>query len=740
MTQTSLSGVWEIGSVPPAPFGAVDDVSAVSEWLPAAVPGDIRAALLASGRLLDPLYADNAAKTRWVDQRDWWYRRSFTGHDTDRSFIVFDGVDYLSAVYLNGHLLGLHEGMFSPQVYEVTGLLRGENILAVRIWGAHAYRKFVLDRKERLRRWLTQRLIGSDLFPDRLATLKCQMSFGWDFAPNLPTMGIWEDVWLRHCVAVRIASVFPRLAKVNSVATVDLQVELDAAQAGEGELIVDLEGANFVAPAQRFAFLTTYPPGGSRHHFSIPADQLRLWQPWDRGEPNLYRLKVSLRGDGEVLDTIEQCTGWRQVTLTAGYGEGEALGLTVNDARLFVRGANWVPADALYGRLRAADYEQLVGLAKEANINLLRVWGGGLREKRAFYDACDAAGIMIWQEFPFACAFLDHFPRSEEYLQLAQAETRAIVRGLRHHPSVVLWCGGNEFSPRRNGTLLRAIRQNVEAEDGSRPFRPASPCRGDHHNWRVWHGRANVRDYEKDDAILASEFGLQAAPAVESLRQFLPPDRALEPSALWEAHCAQLDKLRRYAAPFAPRTPEEFVAATQQAQAQGLQVAIEHFRRQKGRCTGVIFWQFNEPWGAISWSIVDYYRRPKLAYHKVREVFNPVLVSVAYPLRLYRPGDRWKGLIYVINDSPRQYANCRLELNYAGRPGYRRTIDVRADSMQMVNEISFVLNQVDWLQARLWQGDLLLAQNSYDLAYYDPDEISRCDAMRNWFTWRTLNW
>ena len=245
---------------------------------------------------------------------------------------------------------------------------------------------------------------------------------------------------------------------------------------------------------------------------------------------------------GQALDEVTLRTGVRRVDL-AGWQ------FSLNGQPEFMRGLNWVPADVFPGRLRPVEYARLLALARESGANLLRVWGGGLREKRAFYELCDELGLMVWQEFPFACLFLGAFPRDRAYLALVEQECGAMVRQLRHHPALILWCGGNEFSQRRNQPLLRILAALVRRDDGTRPFIPTSPLTTasgtDSHNWRVWHGLAPLRAFQAESAHFLSEFGLQALPHRETLAAALPePTRP----TTWPTHNADLRKLYHYAA------------------------------------------------------------------------------------------------------------------------------------------------------------------------------------------------
>jgi beta-mannosidase len=741
-------------------------------FLPATVPGDVRLDLVRAGRLPDLHFGQNSRAGQWVDVHDWWLVRDLENLDFPsdwRAFLRLRGADYLSDVYFNGHHLGRHEGMFSPQLYEVTGLLAAAGAspepaspgtLAVRVAGAAHLPPLQGERTDRLTRWRDrreQRLGGPSRWPHRRAVLKCQMGFGWDFAPDLPSLGLWDDVEL-----IVTSDVFIRDLLARPVFAVDLEgparlavtLELDARDRSEVEIGLNLYGLNCEAPPLMELLPVTLEPGRQRLDFSLDVPEPRLWWPWDQGEPNLYRLLVTVRRRAELLDSVSQTVGLRQIRLEPNPEAPEdALPwvFVVNGRRVFLRGANWVPASLFPGQVTADDYQALLDLARQANMNALRVWGGGLREKEAFYDLCDRMGLLVWQEFPIACAFLTRYPQSDDYLALVDREARAIVRTLRHHPSVALWCGGNEFDPARNEPLVQTLAGAVAAEDPTRPFVPASPTAGDRHNWDVWHGFAPVGAYCQERFKFTSEFGLQAPPVEETLRQFIPEKELWPPGRSWVHHNADWPKLWRYAAPFldgrdAPQkvTLDEFLTASQRAQAHGLQVAIEHHRRRKYACGGCLLWQFNTPWPAIEWAILDYYRRPKLAYQVVQRLYAPVLVSLEYPLVAYGEGDKFCPSVWVISDQPEPLANCHLEIALETADGtlldrHEQTLDLAADSAEVVARFCWALPaDAQWVRCRLSQGDEVLSFNEYDLSVHDPSKSSRWQRLRSWLGRRLL--
>jgi beta-mannosidase len=760
----SLNGdAWQLAQAPDGKTRLLADL----DLMPATVPGDVRLDLVRAGRLPDPHLGQNSLAAHWVDAHDWWLVRDlqdFTFPSDRRVFLQLRGVDYVSDVYLNGQHLGQHEGMFSPQLYEVTGALAGNpkagamaGKLAVRVAGT-AHLPF--DRSGWLTRWRDrqeQRLGADNRWPQRRGVLKCQMGFGWDFAPDLPSLGIWDDVDLIVTGNVVIRDLLARpvfSADPGGPVRLDVTLDLDAGVYSEIEVGLSLYGLNCDAPPKIELFPTALQPGRQRLDFSLDISEPRLWWPWDHGAPDLYRLIVTVRRRAELVDKLSQTIGLRQIRLeTNPDAPSDALPwvFVVNGQRVFLRGANWVPASIFPGQVTADDYQALLDLARQANMNTLRVWGGGLREKMAFYEGCDRRGLLVWQEFPLACAFLTRYPDSKEYLALAEREARAIVHELRHHPSVALWCGGNEFDPARNESLVKTLAAAVAAEDPTRPFIPASPAGGDRHNWHVWHGFAPTSAYREERSQFASEFGLQAPPVVETVRQFVPEDELWPPGPSWAHHNADWPKLWRYATPFLggrnlPQqvTLDEFVTASQRAQAHGLQVAIEHHRRRKYACGGCLLWQFNTPWPAIEWAILDHYRHPKLAYEVVQRLYAPVLVCLEYPLLAYEVGSRFQPSVWIVNDRPEPLPGCDLEITLETLDGivlerFEQALDLSADSAGAVTRFGWTLPVgARWARCRLYQGDEVLSFNEYDLSVHDPGQAGRWQQFRSRLSDRLL--
>ncbi|MBI3912729.1 MAG: hypothetical protein HY327_00830 [Chloroflexi bacterium] len=734
---------WRVGRVTQKPFGNVNDLGEAREWLPAQVPGDVRLDLLRAGKISDPFYADNNESSQWVDAFDWWYTREIdlALRDDERAFLVFEGIDYLSAVFVNEQPLGRHAGMFSRQVYEISDFgIRISDFkppvpnLAIRIWGSDALPKMKLSPLEKIWRQVIRPLISppNEPYPPRFATLKCQMQFGWDFAPRLRTCGIWDDAFI-----VITRSVFIEQVQIKSQvqsptsALINVSLSLDSDIDQQVRVECSVRGKNFLlAHSHKHTLVLNLARGKRVYSFAFELPDPRLWNAWDRGEPNLYELEIHIETlDSGLSDYATIVFGIRSIELVRAAGtraNAEAWTFVVNGKREFLRGANWVPLDAIPARLTRADYAARLQQARDANINFLRVWGGGLREKRAFYDLCDELGILVWQEFPFAGAVLDQFPRTPEFLEFVSAECGAIVRALRNHPALVVWCGGNEFNTRSNRAIVETLRDVVAREDNARPFKPASPYRDESHNWRVWHRMANLRDYKKDRSPFLSEFGLQAAPNVESLQKFLPSDSMYPPNALWKYHHAELKKLYRYARSVDARTGslDAFVDATQRAQAHALQIAIEHMRRQKGKTAGVALWQLNDPVPNISWSIIDYYGAPKRAYHALVNLYAPLFASFDYALTRRRAGDVVQGELWLVNDT---LSPLKLELSavHNGAVISVWRLSVAADCSTQLDSFAVTLHEgANQLRLILRDGGRIVSENEYDLNFCDVGEIN----------------
>ena len=724
----SLNGrAWRFGEAPPQPLAFTDDDRAhVAVWRTAQVPGHVQADLLDHHLLPDPDVADGAHRAAWVETRDWWYTCDIdlALEPHQRAFVRFDGLDYIADVWWNAHRVTRHIGQFVPAHLELTPFLPRDgrshtHTLAVRFWGPHAWPEPRWSWLDRLWKPIARRLHRPPeslcAYHPRLGHVRCQMSYGWDFAPRLLAFGLWDDVHLITTGSVHLRNVW---VDGNPDAPC-AWLELDAARPERVRLELRWQVVGEPQTLEGVTAVVNLHPGRQRVPVRLPITQPRLWSPWDIGTPTRYALHVRVfDGDGES-DAQHTTFGLRRLVW-------DGWRLQVNGTPFFMRGVNWVPADLLYGRLTRADYEPLVRGIRDANANIVRVWGGGLREKRAFYDVCDELGLLVWQDLPFACAFLDRFPRDRAFLDLAETSAAAIVRAVRGHPSVALYCAGNEYGPRRNAPLVKRLRRAVQREDPTRPFKPPSPSAGESHQWLVWHGFAPLTTYTTDNAQIISEAGLQALPSLDTWRRAEPDAPIWPPNPAWVRRYGEWNKAERYVRAWLggrmPRSAEEAVLASQQAQAWGVQLVVEHQRRRKAEAAGVLIWQYNEPWPAISWALLDHDGRPKAALKRLARLYAPVAPALDVPPAAYARGDTLRGTVWVVNDTPHPLDNLRVRILEGGRVRHETTCTALPSAATPAWRFTLTLDEPVW-RIELWRGEQVLTWEMYDLRRVDMGAV-----------------
>ncbi len=727
-----LTGTWEVKEA--SSTDAAAEAEAPGEWLEAAVPGCIHLDLMRAGRIPDPFHGFNDLDVQWVAQRHWLYRRRFackeglSGHR--RVELVCEGIDTFARVLLNGQELGRADNMFHPWRWDVTGLLRdGQNELLLLIESPKKVGAALMEEHGRMKLWDPQT-------PERPYVRKAQYEGGWDWAPNLNTSGIWRPIRLEACNAGRLADVCARIDWSDpDVPVVKVSVELEALAACGAEVRARLIGPEDGREATASADLE---PGTGTVELSLPVEQPRLWWPAGMGEPALYELKVAAYLGEERVG--ERCMeiGLRRVELREEEDDepGTSFVLHVNGEPVFCRGANWVPADSFLPRVTAERYEELVGRAAEANMNMLRVWGGGIYEHEAFYRACDRLGIMVWQDFMFACAaYPDHL---DWFGESVRVEAEHQVRRLRNHPCVALWCGNNE-----NYQLMRqtdtdggvrlyedVLPEVCERLDPTRPYRrsspyggedPNDPTRGDQHAWGVWHGLAHPESHRRHNGRFISEFGVQAPANLETIRQCIPASGHDTLSRAMEHHNRMHEgttRMYRYLSALF-RVPGEFADAVymlQLTQAECIRTAVEHWRSRKFRTAGALFWQHNDCWPCTSWSCLDYDGRPKALWHAARRFFAPLL-----PVLDVRDG---QFTARIVNDAREPFSGhlvCGLsDLEGDQQWLHREAVEVPPNGVllaleQPMEELDLRMPQERYLWCRLLQDEREVARSVWTL-------------------------
>jgi len=651
--------------------------------MPAQVPGHVHLDLMRAGVIADPFERMNERGVEWIDETGWVYETTFHVDAIlpGRTYLVFDGVDTVAGISLNGETIAHFDNMFVPHEVDVTSTLKqGENTLRVEFSSAAA-----VGRK-RLAEWEAEgnptTRLGTDCWGARSFVRKAQYMYGWDWGPVLRSCGLWRGVRLVNIPVARITSwrYDVTFMEGDSKALVGIDATIERFVDAPLELFVSVcdvtawgEPLDVDLPSPVSVIVPGSTKAGSHTvRATIEVSDPKRWWPngtenaMDRA-PHLYGIDLNLDSGAQEVDGVSGQIGLRTVELIREPdpdGKGEGFKFRINGVDLFAKGANWIPADSFPSRLpneaacaldpydQDSRVERLICLARDAGMNMLRIWGGGLYESEHFYELCDEQGIMVWQDFPYGCAY---YPDTGVYADAAQEEAVAAVRRLRVHPSLVLWCGNNENqqmhwdqwckpAPERLlGEHLydEILPQVVAQEDPSTPYWPGSPSGvgdpgscdyGDRHNWDVWHGRGDWKYYTQDRSRFCSEFGFASSCGLRAWDKTLAPqDRSpYSPVVRWhdktrKGYDVYLDMVRLHYPE--PLSIEDLVYFTQINQAEALTYGVEHYRRNKGRCWGTLFWQINDCWPVQSWAVIDSTIEPKAAYFAAKSFYAPVLLS-----------------------------------------------------------------------------------------------------------------
>ncbi|MEU8652476.1 glycoside hydrolase family 2 protein [Streptomyces sp. NPDC048737] len=616
------------------------------ELLEATVPGCVHTDLLAAGVIPDPFAGLNETEVAWVGRRAWTYVRDLADladltHDGahERTDLVLDGLDTAAHLTLGGRPVGTTRNMHRRYRFDVTGRT---GPLEIRF--ASAY-----DEAAAVRAVTGER---PNVYPEPSQYIrKMACSFGWDWGPTLVTAGIWRPVRLEHWSTARIAGVRPLVTVDEGTGRVEVRLEVERTARGRERT---LRAEARLAGARAEAVLT-----GDEAVLYLEVPGARLWWPRGYGEQPLYDLHLVLSDDESgPLDTWHRRIGFRTVALDRSADEhGTGFTLVVNGVRIFARGVNWIPDDAFPSRITPERYRTRLTQAAGANIDLVRVWGGGIYEDDAFYDACDEMGLMVWQDFLFACSA---YPEEQPLRGEVEAEARDNVVRLMPHPSLILWNGNNENlwgfrdwgwegalagDSWGEGYYLGLLPRVVAELDPTRPYtagspwsgswdhHPNDPAHGTHHSWEVWN-RQDYAEYRANVPRFVAEFGWQAPPAQATLRRALPGER-LAPDSPGMLHHQKAEdgngKLDRGVARHFPLPEGDFDRwhyLTQLVQARAVAAGIEHWRSHWPVCAGTIVWQLNDCWPVTSWAAVDSDGRPKPLYHELRRVYADRLLTL----------------------------------------------------------------------------------------------------------------
>jgi len=613
------------------------------DWLPARVPGCVHTDLLRSKRIPDPFWGDNEKDLQWIEEADWAYRCEFTPSAALRRHkhieLVFDGIDTVAVIHLNGQPIGRTSSMFIKYRFDVGAVLKsGQNILEINFLNPMGY---IRERVQRLPHHPPE---SNDIVGGCSHIRKEPCSFGWDWGPRYATSGVYLPVYLEAWDENRIESV--RVIQKHKPKSVGLAFEVATVVAG-GEFrgTVSLKGK----------VVSTF--SGLKTEIANP----KLWWPNGHGEQPLYVVRLELLVGGQVIDVWEKRIGLRSILLDRHPDEfGESFQFVVNGKAIFAKGANWIPAHSFVTEANRELYDDLLTSAVEANMNMLRVWGGGIYEKEDFYDLCDEKGLLIWQDFMFACAL---YPGTSEFLHLVKQEAADQVKRIGYRTCLALWCGNNEIeqaphdilkTPERKKAyediFYRLLPEAVAAYDGTTAYWPSSPHNpaipyakdfnnegaGDCHLWDVWHMRFPVSHYETKTFRFCSEFGMQSYSSPEVAATYCLPENFNVFGPEMENHQKNgmgnllimdyASRLYRF-----PKDYAGLAYLSQLNQTYCMKIAVEHFRRSSPKMMGALYWQINDCWPVTSWSSLEFGGRWKALHYAARRFFAPALVSVHVP-------------------------------------------------------------------------------------------------------------
>ncbi|SFE55026.1 beta-mannosidase [Sunxiuqinia elliptica] len=712
------------------------------EWLPATVPGTVHTDLMANDKIDDPFYRLNERDVQWIDKLDWDYRTSFmVDRDLlkrDRIALDFKGLDTYTEIFVNEQPVASTDNMFREYLVDIKPYLEeGENSLqitflspikeGIKKYDANGFEIMVSDND------LAE--IGEVEGGKKVSVYsrKAGYHFGWDWGPRLVPSGIWRSVYLKAWDEARIENlqlvqneVTDDLARLTAVVEVESQKKAEATY----EVLVDGKPVK--------SKVIKLEEGLHTYSLDFEIENPKLWWTHGLGEQPLYAVTANLTVDNR-LTSREDRIGIRTLELVRDHDEqGTSFYFKLNGVPVFMKGANYIPNDVFLPRVTDENYRRVINTAKNSNMNMLRVWGGGIYENDLFYDLCDEAGILVWQDFMFACAM---FPGDEAFLNNVKEEAIDNIKRLRNHPSIAMWCGNNEIlaawygwgwkkkeeaKNKENADKMwkayedifhTILPEAVEAYDSDRFYWASSPSsgtgieadlkNGDEHYWGVWWGKEPFSKYATHIARFMSEYGFQSFPEFKSVKQYALPEDYDIVSEVMNSHqrssignkTIEYYMLQDYDQ---PKDFESFLYVNHVLQAEGIKFALEGHRRAMPYCMGSLYWQINDCWPVASWSSTDYYQRWKALQYYVKKGYEPVLVSP------YIDGNFLK--IGIVNDELREI-NAQLNLrmvDFDGEVVWEKSVlaDVPANSSNSY----FDINRYDFLRDKNSREQVLVAE------------------------------
>jgi beta-mannosidase len=648
------------------------DTGALGQWHAAQIPGVVQTDLLENHLIPQPFERDNETRLQWIGESDWEYQTAFAmdaaGLAREHADLVFDGLDTFADVYLNEHLIAQTDNMFRRYRISAKKFLQpGSNTLRIVF---HSPITKMLPYVKSLPYVLPAISTTNGGNEENLATSpytrKAPYNYGWDWGPRFVTEGIWRAVRLESWDAVRVENFHIHQESVGKdLAKLTAEFEIEASAPANVTIGVS---HNEIAGKPADDGRQTFPVDVGMNRISIPIRIVspKLWYPVGYGAQDRYHFAAELRVGKGLVANAALNTGLRTVELRRVNDQwGKSFEFVVNGIPVYAKGANAIPFDSFPARVTRAAYRQILESARDAHMNMVREWGGGIYESDDFYEICDELGILVWQEFTFGG---DMIPGDVAYRENVREEAVQQVKRLREHPSIAVWCGNNEVETgwlhwgdrvAFRDTVARPVSErvwqdymvmfadilkNVVHEYGNGvPYKPSSPSadfeepadndhNGDVHSWVVWHQQAPPQEYLRTQPRFVSEYGFQSFPEMRTIRAFAQPGDLDIRSTVMQSHQKNHGgneriltyMLREYRE---PKDFPSFVYLSQVQQAEVIKMGAEHFRRSRPRTMGTLYWQLNDCWPVASWSSIDYYGRWKALQFYTRRFYDDVLIS-----------------------------------------------------------------------------------------------------------------
>lgn len=673
-------------------------------WRSAEIPGNVHTDLMKHDLIPDPFILNNEDIVQWVSDQSWIYETQFSIDEETllkkNHQLNFEGLDSYTHIYLNDSLILKSNNAFRTFKVDIKGLLKKDNTLRVQFYSTENFEE---KEKSKLDYELPE--------GNRIFTRKAQFQYGWDWGPKLNTSGIWKDIYVKSWDDIVLKNVYVAQGMISET-DADLFVEVTIESEIEKEVSLIIKTGK-----DTFEKKLELTKGVYQYTLPISIKNPKLWWPHNIGTPNLYEFSIEINDGKTTLDNKSIKHGIRTIQLIAENDSiGQSFYFKVNNVPIYMKGANYIPQNSFQNKVSSQHYENLLSNVVDSNMNMLRVWGGGIYENDIFYDLCDEKGILVWQDFMFACAM---YPGDEDFLNNVQEEAMDQVIRLRNHPSIALWCGNNENSEGWNRWGWQSGKTEAQKEEIWNNYQkvfdsilpntvdrlsdinywesspkygrgnPKYKTEGDAHDWWVWHDAYPFEHFEENVPRFMSEFGFQGFPSIETLNYINHSDSLdLKTDAIksHQKHIRGFQLIDEYMKRDYPEPQNDFdyVYLSQLNQARGITMGIEAHRRAKPYNMGTLYWQLNDCWPVISWSSIDYLGNWKALQYRAKESFKNLIISPHFKNNKFS--------IHIINDNLITSNNILFLkiLDFAGNEIWttEKEILVQENSSQLVYELS----------------------------------------------------